>query len=182
MIGWIEGEWRRGVVVTRAGVGYLVHTPTPGLDGEKVELWVTTVVREDSISLWGFPTEAESLVFQALLKVQGVGVTAAMNLLKEAGCERVIAAVLAKDSSRLRVKGVGQKTADRIIADITLPDVDVTIEEPARGPHDEIADVLIGLGFDERRSRDTAERVISELPNSSEQEWLTRALAIAREG
>jgi Holliday junction DNA helicase RuvA len=181
VIGWIEGEWRRGVVVTRTGVGYLVHTPVAGVDGETVELWVTTVVREDSITLWGFPTEAENLVFQALLKVQGVGVTAAMNLLKEAGCERIVTAVAVKDASRLRVKGVGQKTAERIVADIALPDVDVDVEEVARGPHDEISDVLIGLGFDERLSRSTAERVIAELPGSSEQEWLARALAIARE-
>ena len=180
MIGWLEGVWRNGVVVTSAGVGYVVNAPRVGLDGTRAELWVTTVVREDSISLWGFETQTENIVFGALLRVQGIGVTAAMTLLRDAGVDKIASAVASKDASALRVKGVGQKGADRIVQDVQLPQVVIDEADIVLSPHEEIASVLVGLGFDPKDADRAARTAVTEYPNDGEEAWLAHALAALR--
>jgi Holliday junction DNA helicase RuvA len=180
MIGWLEGVWRNGVVVTSAGVGYVVSAPRIGLDGTRAELWVTTVVREDSISLWGFETQTENIVFAALLRVQGIGVTAAMALLREAGVDKVVSAVASKDAAALRVKGVGQKGAERIIQDVQLPQVVIDEADVVLSAHEEIAVVLVGLGFDPKDADRAARAAVEEHAAEGEQAWLAHALAALR--
>jgi Holliday junction DNA helicase RuvA len=149
MIGYLSGIASGRVVMTPAGVGYVVHTPRPLQDGKDVELYVTTVVREDAITLYAFEREGERQAFEALCKVNGVGPSSALAVLRDAGIDGLLAAVSAKDSRLLgKVKGVGPKIAERVIHEINLPD-DLTYSAEATSAADnELVNVLIELGFD----------------------------------
>ena len=179
MIGYLQGLWHNGVVRTSAGVGYCVNVPHSPLAGDDVELWIHTVVREDAITLWGFPEPSEAAVFAALLKVQGVGPAAAMAVIKDVGPAKLAAAVAAKDPAMVRAKGVGVKTAARIVADVVIPDGVMASERSASG---EIADVLVRLGFDETAALEVAKAAMEQFPDGDESSWLAAALDGIRQG
>jgi Holliday junction DNA helicase RuvA len=177
MIGYVRGTVHGDVVVTTAGVGYVVTTPDARTDGEDVELWVHTVVREDSITLYGFGTTDERDVFAALLRVRGVGPQAGLAVLRDAGCGRLAAAVAAGDPKLLgKVKGVGPKLAAAIVAEVRLPDgligaADVT---------DELADTLERLGFEPVSVAAALREVRDADPDGEDTSWLAAALARLR--
>jgi Holliday junction DNA helicase RuvA len=179
MIGWLNGTWHDGVVRTAAGVGYCVTPSDTHVNGEAVELFIHTIVREDSITLWGLPTAQDAAVFAALLKVQGVGPLAAMAVMRDAGSQKLAAAVAAQDPAMVRAKGVGPKTAARIIADIALP---AGITAANVSPLTELADVLMKLGFDEATARTSAATAMEQDPHANEATQLAAALLIARNG
>jgi Holliday junction DNA helicase RuvA len=149
MIGYLSGTASGRVVLTPAGVGYVVNTPRPLLEGKEVELHVSTVVREDAITLYAFEQEGERLAFEALCKVNGVGPTSALAILRDAGLAGLLAAVSAKDVRLLgKVKGVGPKIAERVVHEIQLPhDLKATCSDSS-AVENELVNVLIGLGFD----------------------------------
>jgi Holliday junction DNA helicase RuvA len=179
MIGWLQGTWHDGVVRTNTGVGYCVSVPYSPVAGETVELWVHTVVREDAITLWAFPNALDAAVFAALLKVQGVGPAVAMAVVRDVGPSKLAAAVAAQDPAMVRAKGVGAKTAARIIADIALPPGVTAVE---RSASNEIADVLARLGFDEAAALSAAKAAIEAAPDGDESSWLAAALDGVRQG
>jgi Holliday junction DNA helicase RuvA len=179
MIGWLQGTWRDGVVRTSAGVGYLVASSAAFQDGQDVELFIHTVVREDAITLWGFPTSQEASVFSALLKVQGVGPAVAMNVIRDVGCSKLAAAAAAQDPAMVRAKGVGSKTAARIVADIVMP---AGIEVEERSAAHELADVLSKLGFEEPAALEAARAAVEANPHAEEADQLATALVLVRQG
>jgi Holliday junction DNA helicase RuvA len=179
MIGWLQGTWHDGVVRTNSGVGYCVDVARAITEGEDVELWVHTVVREDAITLWAFPDSTDAEVFAALLKVQGVGPAVAMAVVRDVGASKLAAAVAAQDPAMVRAKGVGSKTAARIIADVVIP---VGVVAGERSASNEIADVLVRLGFDETAALDAAKAAMSQAPDGDESSWLAAALDGIRQG
>lgn len=114
----IETDW---VVVNVNGVGYKVSVPLSATAqfshlGDSVELLVSTVVREDAISLYGFINELEQAVFELLILVSGVGPKIAMAALSVLGSEQIVSAISADNHKELsRVPGIGNKTAQRIV-------------------------------------------------------------------
>jgi Holliday junction DNA helicase RuvA len=179
MIGWLQGTWHDGVVRTGAGVGYSVTSSGIHTDGEAVEFFVHTIVREDSITLWGLQSHQEVAVFCALLKVQGVGPAVAMNVVRDVGMQKLAAAVAAQDPAMVRAKGVGSKTAARIVAEIVMPE---GIEAEERSPAHELADVLVKLGFAELQALEAAKDAIEADPQADEAGQLATALVLVRQG
>jgi Holliday junction DNA helicase RuvA len=178
MIGYLEGIVHGRVVLTAAGVGYLVHTPAPLAQGQSVRLHVSTVVREDAITLYAFVDESELLLFDALCKVNGVGASSALAVLRDAGVAAVSSAVASKDPSRLgRVKGVGPKTAARIISDLRMPE-GIAAGESEVEADTELVGTLVALGFD----RAAAIEAIASAPTGDEEQVITTALASLRAG
>ena len=123
-------------VVLAAGIGYEVSVPLstyetlPAPDGE-VSLLLHLVVRETEWRLFGFATPGERDVFRALLRVNGVGPTMAIGLLSGFTPADLCAAVTQSDVRALtRVKGVGKKTAERIVVELR----DVVAKDLATGP------------------------------------------------
>ncbi len=174
MIGYLSGTASGRVVLTPAGVGYVVHTPRPLHDGKEVTLHVSTIVREDAITLYAFEQEGERLAFEALCKVNGVGPSSALAIIRDAGLVGLLAAVTAKDPRLLgKVKGVGPKIADRVVNEVNLPDelTAVTVNAPAI--ENELANVLIGLGFD---LTDALKAIAATDPAADEQTRLAAAL------
>lgn len=111
-------------VIDCGGVGYhlLVSTNTlskiSGKRGEKVLLYTHMAVKEDSVDLYGFFEYSELTAFRMLVSVSGVGAKTALSLLSAHTPESFAAAVVAGDHKALKVPGVGQKTAERIIVDL----------------------------------------------------------------
>ncbi|MGH7610057.1 MAG: Holliday junction branch migration protein RuvA [Candidatus Dormibacteria bacterium] len=117
----VEDEW---AVLDVAGVGYqvFVHPRTGqwlrGMEGE-VALQIHTVVREDAISLYGFPELEELACFRYLLSVERIGPKAALAILARSDWQALVAAIVAEDHTLLAaVPGIGAKTARRIVLEL----------------------------------------------------------------
>jgi Holliday junction DNA helicase RuvA len=113
-----------GCVVEAGGIGYAVSVPLGTYErlpaaGDEAALRLHLVVREDAWRLFGFATEEERVLFRACLGVTGVGPATALALLSGLGPRDLRAAVAAGDVSALgRVKGVGKKTAERLVVEL----------------------------------------------------------------
>lgn len=135
MIEYIHGELAELIptmaVVEAGGVGYGLNislTTYDFLKGKKdVRLYVHENIREDAYILYGFASKNERAVFEALLSVSGVGGNTARTILSAFSPDEFRMVVANENSSALKsVKGIGLKTAQRIIVDLKdkLGDVD----------------------------------------------------------
>jgi Holliday junction DNA helicase RuvA len=112
-----------GVVVDVGGVGYWVSTPQgsihPESGDEVVRVFTHLHVREDAMDLFGFGTRQERELFRVLVSVSGVGPKVALTILSDFMPEQLQAAVLSSDVAALkRIKGIGQKVAERLILEL----------------------------------------------------------------
>ena len=144
MIGFLSGvvAGRRpdGCFLDVAGVGYQVNCSAATLaslpgDGREIRLWTHLHVREDVLSLYGFATEAEQRMFEALIGVSGVGPKVALQMCSAFSVESFRRALVTGDVAAISsVPGVGKKTAQRILLDLkeklSLPDLAVVGPQP----------------------------------------------------
>ncbi len=128
MIGWLRGILRRRepgrVVVDAGGVGYELEVPPGALDrlpaeGEEVTFEVLTVLRADSLQLYGFPTREEKRLFVALTGITGIGPRLALAVLSALSPAEIARAARDEDAAPFEeVPGIGRKTARRIVLDL----------------------------------------------------------------
>lgn len=149
------------VVVEVGGVGLAVQvTPQQALalrPGEEARLHTALIVREDELSLYGFATPDELMVFDLLRGVSGVGPKSALGVLATLTPEQVARAVADEDDAPFRkVSGIGPKTAKLIAVSLAgkLAPVAAAAAVPRDAPGTRIADAvvgaLVGLGWNER--------------------------------
>lgn len=181
MIAYLSGTARSvradSVTIVAGGVGRLV-TVTPAhasrvRDGMEVELHTDLVVREDSLTLYGFETFDERAVFQILLTVSGVGPKLAMAVLAVLGADGLRAAVAGEDRAALTsVPGIGAKGAARMLLELTgkLPAGGVglpgTAGSPPVMPGDQVVDALIGLGWKPAQAEQAVADVRAATPDA----------------
>jgi Holliday junction DNA helicase RuvA len=183
MIGYLSGIVRGNCVVTRDGVGYLVRTPDVLEHGDEVELLIETVVREASITLYGFLDDTTRRLFVALNKVAGVGPVQALSLLSQLGAGAVIAAIAAQDPSGLKgAKGVGAKVAQSILTGTNIVGLETAaiVTSPVTEATRDIAKTLVGLGWKPEQAELAASAALDALPGGSESERLRWAMARMR--
>ena len=144
MIGFLSGvvAGRRadGCFLEVGGVGYDLNCSAATLtslppEGAPVRLWTHLHVREDALSLFGFATEAEQRMFEALIGVSGVGPKVALQLCSAFSVESFRRALVTDDVAAISsVPGVGKKTAQRILLDLkeklSLPDLAIVGSQP----------------------------------------------------
>jgi Holliday junction DNA helicase RuvA len=111
------------VVIEVNGVGYHVHislqTYTEIKDQENILLFTHLNVREDAHILFGFSKESERKMFQLLVSVNGVGPSTAIVMLSYMNVEEIKSAIVHDDAATLqRIKGIGGKTAQRVIIEL----------------------------------------------------------------
>jgi holliday junction DNA helicase RuvA len=148
-----------GVVVVVGGVGLAVHT-TPGTRarlrvGEPVELATSLVVREDSLTLYGFADADERDVFELLQTASGVGPRLAQAVLTVHAPDAVRQALVEEDLAALvLVPGIGRKGAQRMVLELkdkalAAGAVAGAVAVPAAGPawKDTLVQALVGLGW-----------------------------------
>lgn len=142
-------------VVDCGGVGYLLEislsTYSAIQEKEEVKLWVHEVIREDAHLLYGFYASAEREMFRMLLGVNGVGAATARMMLSSLSVEELTNAIASQDVKMVqRVKGVGAKTAQRIVLELQdkVSSFGVTVAAPAMNRNKEEAlSALVMLGF-----------------------------------
>ncbi len=156
MFGYLKGQvaFRRGaeVWVVVGGVGYRVKMHTSKFkkqNGEGVELFIHTAVRENDISLYGFETMEELQLFELLLTVSGVGAKTAQAIVGDGTVDQIGKAIREADVGFFtRVPGIGKKGAQRIIVDLkgklgSLKELDFSED----GEVDEVTMALMQFGF-----------------------------------
>ena len=161
------------LVVLTYGVGRKVHVTPDTLAGTRhgaeIELVTTLVVREDSMTLFGFGTEDENHTFEVLLTISGIGPRLAMAILSVMGPDELAAAISGQDATALtRVPGIGKKGASRIILELEnkLPKFAATASAPALsfgGVNQQAVDAHVGLGWKEPQAAEAVQDVVSEL-------------------
>ena len=107
------------VILLTGGVGYKVFTAEYLTHKATVELWIETVVREDSIRLFGFTTIANQNLFNMLTAVSGVGPKVALAILGTISSDVLMSAIATGDAKTIATApGVGKKMAEKIIVEL----------------------------------------------------------------
>jgi Holliday junction DNA helicase RuvA len=144
-----------GCFIEVNGVGYRIACSATTIaalpaDGKQIRLFTHLHVREDSLALFGFATEGEQRMFEALLGVSGVGPKVALQVCSAFAPDAFRRALATDDAAAIgSVPGVGKKTAQRILVDLkerlSIPDLQVVGE--GRNPLTEARSALENLGY-----------------------------------
>jgi len=151
-------------IVDVNGVGMLVQC-TPGTlagirHGQTVTLHTQLVVREDSLTLFGFGSSGERDAFETLQSVQGVGPRLALAMLAVHPPQQLAAAVAAGDRAALeRVPGVGAKVASRLLLELGGKLVLDAPAAPAGDARGQVVDALVSLGWNAKAASSAVDAV-----------------------
>ncbi|HKK63436.1 MAG TPA: Holliday junction branch migration protein RuvA [Bacteroidales bacterium] len=163
------------VVIDAGGIGYKLHVSLHTFeslgDKKEVRLWVYLHVKEDIMALYGFGTKEERAIFQELIRVSGVGTATARLIMSSLRASDVKAAILSQNTSVFKaVKGIGTKTAQRIILDLKdkVGDIETADAGTSGGRMNnvymEAESALRALGFPNNRIKKT----LSQLSQSED--------------
>jgi Holliday junction DNA helicase RuvA len=160
------------LVVEVGGVGLTVavtpHVAAATNVGDDVHLHTNLIVREDALSLFGFESRDELVVFTQLLSVTGVGPKSALGVLAALSVAQIAEAVTADDDAPFRrVSGIGPKTAKLIVVQlagkIVAPRTPGTARsDAAPGVTAQVTQALIGLGWSERAASEAVASAVEE--------------------
>jgi Holliday junction DNA helicase RuvA len=160
------------IVVECAGVGYFVkislNTFSKLSNEENIKIHTHLQVREDAHNLYGFYSVAEREMFNHLISVSGIGANTAILMLSAMTSDEIAAAITQEDVAVIQsIKGIGAKTAQRVIIDLkdkvvkgdfateNIFTVDNTNQKDA-------LNALLALGFDKKRAEKAVAKVITE--------------------
>ena len=152
--------------ISVGGVTFRLNMPGPtaeqlGPIGERVRLYTSLQVREDSLTLFGFLTEEDRLAFEALIGVNGVGPRVALSVLSHFKPDSLAAAVSSGDAAAfVGVPGVGKKTASRIVLELKGKLEGAWAVVPAARRDGEVLEALAALGYTVSEVREA----VSSLP------------------
>lgn len=176
------------LVLEVAGVGYQLQiTLTTYEDlpsqGKQTFVFVFQAVRENEMSLYGFSSREEKSLFLNLIKVSGVGPAMALQILGQAPLSQIVQAVVSSDIAFLsQLKGIGKKTAGRIVVELKdrLSSIHSVKESTAKMPSnypDDAYLALLALGMQPEQARQKLDWVSrqDEKPAKTD-EWIRKAL------
>ena len=163
------------VVIDVQGVGYYVGISLQTSEklqlGQPAFLNIQQIIREDAHLLFGFNTILEKEMFNLLISVNGVGPVSAIIMLSSLSLEEIAAAILSNNSALLqKVKGIGTKTAERIIVDLrdkvqkfknSEENISAAVNNKVK---EEALSALEVLGIAKKMSEKIADRVLKQNP------------------
>jgi holliday junction DNA helicase RuvA len=176
------------VIVDCGGVGYRLSVSSETLRqipavGNSVMLHTHLIPRDDALTLYGFATEDERDLFLMLLSVQSVGPKVALDVLSGGPVRELLLALAAGDTVRLQaVKGVGKRTAERIVVElrekvgVSVPEQTITASR-SNDPRSIAREGLLGLGYNPQE----VEGLLSGLVGETPEELISEALRAARQ-
>ena len=123
LTGIVDDIFEESIILNVSGVGYLVFCSNNTIfnltSNQILSIYIETIVREDAIILFGFPTLIEKECFQTLCKVGGVGNKVSIKILSMLTIEEIATAIIEQDKETFcTVSGVGPKLAGKIIAEL----------------------------------------------------------------
>ncbi len=175
------------VVLENNGLGYFLNISVntySGLKlGETVKLWLHHLVREDAESLFAFNTKKEREIFRLLITVNGVGANTARMMLSTMSPDQVADAIQRDNVETLKsIKGIGAKTAQRIIIDLRDKISEKTIDDAnIFAPQDntkqnEAFEALAMLGFNKKQINNALKNAMKNNPDVSVEQLVKLAL------
>ena len=174
------------VVVVVGGIGLRVHvTPSTAATlpaRSHVTLATSLVVREDSLTMYGFPDDDARTLFELVQTVTGVGPRLALAMLAVHSPDELRRAVASGDVVALmKVPGVGKKGAERLVLELRdkvgMPlDVTTPAAAPASAGESQVKDALVGLGWSAKQAEDAVTAVVAADPTGDVSALLRAAL------
>lgn len=195
MIEYIKGDIAsltptEAVIETTGGVGYLLnislntYTSIEQSSRKALRIYVHEIIREDVVTLYGFFDLQEREIFRQLIGVSGVGASIARMILSAIPPVDLQQVIVSSDVRRLKsVKGIGAKTAERIIVDLKdkIKGVDVTLLEKtpvASEIFDEAMAALVMLGFPKQQTQKVLEKIFKAEPDIKVEVAIKKALSM----
>jgi holliday junction DNA helicase RuvA len=193
MIDYIHGELTElnptYAVIETAGIGYYINIALPtftALSGStRAKLFVYEAIREDAHSLYGFIHPSERQLFLMLISVSGIGANTARMIMSSYGVAEIQQMIATSNAAALSaVKGIGPKTAQRIIVDLrdkvlklNLSDSSSSQVFAATGEtRDEAIQALVMLGFAAGVSQKVVDQVLKQDPGMQVAQLIRTAL------
>ncbi|MDG1830880.1 MAG: Holliday junction branch migration protein RuvA [Flavobacteriaceae bacterium] len=174
------------VVIDCNGVGYLVNislnTFSKLTDSESISLFTHLQVKEDSHTLFGFFEKTERNLFRQLISVSGIGASTARTMLSSLSPNEIQSAIISGDVSTIQsVKGIGLKTAQRVIIDLKdkvslISENDQFIGNINNTNQDEALSALEVLGYSRKQTSRIIEMLLNNSPELSVEELIKGAL------
>jgi Holliday junction DNA helicase RuvA len=175
------------VVVDVQGVGYLVgislQTSEKLVLGKESFLNIQQIIREDANLLFGFNTILEKELFNLLISVNGVGPISALIMLSSLSLNEIAASILSNNSALLqKVKGIGVKTAERIIVDLRdkVQKFNVSEENISTFANNKVKEESLSalevLGISKKMSEKIADRILKQNPDLTVEDLVKQIL------
>jgi holliday junction DNA helicase RuvA len=190
MIDYIKGDITQitptFVIIETAGIGYSVNislTTFSRLEKQKTfKILIHEVIREDSHQLFGFADGEEREIFRLLISVSGVGANTARMMLSSLNPAEIEKAITGSDANLLKsIKGIGLKTAQRIIIDLKdklgkhgASDEIFAFADNTR--REEALSALVMLGFAKSAVSKVLDKIVREEKNLTVEDMIKRAL------
>lgn len=196
MIEFIQGKIDQltpgtAVIETKGGVGYLLnislYTYSAIQGKDEVRLWVYEAIREDAYVLYGFADRQEREQFLLLISVSGIGGGSA-RMIQSAFSPQELQEIISSGNDKLlkQVKGIGLKTAQRIIVDlkdkigISGAETGITVSVPKGSGNSEVLEsavsALVMLGFQQGASAKVVQAILKESPDAKVEAVIKQAL------
>jgi Holliday junction DNA helicase RuvA len=174
------------VIIDCNGVGYHVnislHTYSLLPNSDAIKLFTYLQIKEDSHTLFGFVEKSEREIFKMLLSVSGIGASIARTMLSSLEPKQIIQAIASADVNTIqKIKGIGSKTAQRVILDLKdkvlkLYDLDEISMIQNNTNKDEALSALEVLGFVRKSSERVVEKIVKENPEATVESIIKLAL------
>lgn len=174
------------VIVECGGVGYLVkislNTFSKLSDDENLKIFTQLQVREDAHTLYGFYSIAEREMFNHLISVSGIGASTAILMLSAMTSDEIAAAIVNEEVGIIQsIKGIGAKTAQRVIIDLKdkVAKSDFATENIFTANNTNQNDALtalLALGFDKKKAQKAVSKVVTD--DQSVEEIIKEALKV----
>ncbi len=172
------------VVVDVNGIGYKIKISLQtfsAIDGEFCKLYTHLSVKEDSHTLFGFFEESERHLFRNLISVSGVGPSTAQVILSTYSPDEIIHHITTADVKAIEsIKGIGGKTAQRIIIDLKdkvakgMPTSDLLFDKIDNTIREEALSALLALGFAKKAAESKIDKVLKSTPKIASVEELVK--------
>lgn len=174
------------VVIEVNGIGYWVNISLTTFsqipDNENIKLFTHLQIKEDSHSLYGFYSKKEREIFRLLISVSGVGTSTARTMLSSLNPQQVVEAISSNNVSIVQsVKGIGSKTAQRLIIELRdkilkIYDLDETYANSNNTTREEALSALEVLGINKKSSERLVDNIIKENQDISVEEIIKETL------
>lgn len=174
------------IVLEANSVGYFVHislnTYTQLHGKESAKVYIHQVIREDAHVLYGFYTETERELFRMLISVSGIGSNTAIMMFSSLSPEEISNAILNENINLLKsIKGIGIKTAQRVIIDLKdkvgkSPASEQIVASADNTLRNEALSALIMLGFAKKPAEKELDKILTANPKQSVESVIKQAL------
>ncbi len=177
MIGFLKGKVimkkNNSIIINVNNVGYKINVNDYIFEKinieQEISLYIYTHVREQEISLYGFLTEKDQQMFELLISVSGIGPKAALKLLSIADIKSIKTAIVNRDISILtQVSGVGKKTAEKVVIELSGKVDSIDIETDPGNSDVDVINALKSMGYSISESRDALGEVPKDITDTSE--------------